>query len=68
MKFDVMIEQFKLKSWEYVRVQFIETREIAAVLQTASKDFNVGMHSDACEWIWFKLDLVIDTIVLNIFV
>ena len=29
-----------------------------------SKNFHVGMHSDVYKWIRFKLDLMIDTIVL----
>ena len=33
---------------------FNETREITAVLLTASKDFTVGMHLDIYELIWFN--------------
>ena len=43
-----------LTSWDYFWVRFIETREITAVYQTASKNFNIGMHSDVYEWIWFN--------------
>ena len=48
-------------SWDYFWVGFVETREITAVLQTASKDFAVGMHLDVYAWISFKLGKMIDT-------
>ena len=32
------------------------------------KNFNVGMHSDIYQWIWFKLGMMIDTIVLYILI
>ena len=32
------------------------------------KDLNVGMHLDVYEWIWFKLGMMIDTIVLYILI
>ena len=54
-------------SWDYFWVRFILTRGIIAVLLTASKkNFKVGMHLDICKsiWFWFKLGIMIDTIVL----
>ena len=51
-------------SWDCLWVRFIETREITAVLQTVSKNFNVGMLSDVFGWVWFKLGVMIDSIVL----
>ena len=44
-------------SWYYFWIRFIETREITAVLMTASKNFNIGMHFGIHESIWFKLPL-----------
>ena len=35
-----------------------------SVLQTASKNFSVGMHSDIYKLIWIKLGVMIDTTVL----
>ena len=64
MKFDVVMKQ----SWDYFWVRFIETWEIDAVLQTGSKYLNVGMHSDIYEWIWLKLDMMIDTTTLYILI
>ena len=32
--------------------------------QKQKKQLNIGMHLDACEWIWFKLGVMIDTSVL----
>ena len=55
-------------SGDFLGVRFIQTKEITAVLQTALKEnFNVGMLSNVCEWIWFKLGVMIDTIILYIF-
>ena len=73
MKFDVVMSQFKLnilrlllrKSYWKKRNTF-ERKEIPAALQTVSKNFNVGMHLDVYEWIWCKLGLMIDTIVVCI--
>ena len=31
------------------------------------KNFNVRMHSDVYKWIWFKLGLMIDAIVVGFF-
>ena len=36
-------------------MRLIVTREITAVLLTASKRCNIGMHSDIYEPVWFKL-------------
>ena len=35
---------------------------------TASKNFNIGMYSDMNESIWFKLDMMIDALVLYILI
>ena len=35
---------------------------------TASKYFNIGMHSDVYQLIWFKPGMMIDTTELNIFI
>ena len=47
-------------SWDYFWVRFVERREIAVVL-TASNNFNVGIHWNVYELIWFKLGMMIDT-------
>ena len=41
-----------MKEWKY-----------AAVLLTASTNFNVDMHVDVYESVWFKIGMMIDTIV-----
>ena len=41
---------------------------MTAVLQTGSKNFNIGMHLDVYEWIWFKLGMIISTILLYILI
>ena len=46
MQFDVVREQFKLNILRLLGVRFVETREKTTVLQTGSKNFNVGIHSD----------------------
>ena len=43
-------------------MRFNATREMTALLLTASKNFNVGMHSDVYEMICFKVGMVVDTI------
>ena len=55
-------------SWYYFWVRFIETWKITAVLHTASKNLNVGMHLYVNEWIWFKLGILIDAVVLYILI
>ena len=47
---------------------FLETREVSAVLQTASKNYNVGMHSDIYESAGFKLGVMIDVFLLYILI
>ena len=37
-------KSFSVGTWDYFWVRFIETREITAVLHTASKRFSVGMQ------------------------
>ena len=54
-------------SWDCFRVRFIETRKITCVKQTASINFHVGVHLNVYVCIWFKLGMMIDTIVLYIF-
>ena len=60
MKFDMVLEQFKLN------IPIV--RETTAVLLTALKNFNVGMHSDVYESIWLKLGMEIYTVQLNILI
>ena len=50
----------------YFWVRFIETREITTIWQ-CEKNFNVDMHLDVCESIWFKVGIMKDAIVLYIF-
>ena len=45
-------------------LEIIETREITAVLQTASTNFNVNVHSDVYKWL-LKLGTIIYTIALH---
>ena len=45
-------------SWYYFWVRSNKTREITAVLLTVSKGFNVDMHSDVFESIWFRLGII----------
>ena len=52
-------------SWYYFWIKVIETREITAVLLPTSTNLNIGMHLDVCKSIWFKLAMMIGTIVLN---
>ena len=53
----------------YLWVKFKKTREISAVLLIMSKKlFNVGMHLELYGWIWFKISMMIDTIVLYILI
>ena len=42
------------------------TREITAVILTASKNFNVGLHSHVNEPIWFRHCVMIGAIELDI--
>ena len=51
-------------SWYYFWVRFNEKRETAAVLLTASENWNVGIHSDIYELIWCRLGAIVDTIEL----
>ena len=50
--------------WDYFWWKCMGTKKIAAVLQTASKKFNIGMHSDVYKWTWFKLCMMVDALVL----
>ena len=43
-------------------IEIDETRVITAVLLTASKTINTGMHLNVYELIWFKVGMMIDTI------
>ena len=54
-------------AWENFWVGFVETREITAVLLTASQKFHFGMHSNVCKLFWFKLSMI-DTIVLYVLI
>ena len=52
-----------------LRSKIFKTREITAVLQAApKKSFNIGMHSGSYEWVWFKLGIMIDTVVLYLLI
>ena len=44
-------------------MRFIKPREITALVRTASKSFNVGMHSNIYGLICFKLGMMIHTTV-----
>ena len=68
MRFDMMLKQFKLNIPILFWVGFSETRQISAVLLTASINFNIGMLSDVCGLIWFKHGMMIDTIVVYILI
>ena len=56
------------KSWEYFWVRCVQTKEIIAVLLTASKNLNDGMHSEVYESVWSKLGMIIDTVALYILI
>ena len=43
-------------------MRFNKTREIIAVILTASKSLDVGMHSEVYEPIWFKFSRMIATL------
>ena len=50
MKFDAVMKQFKLNTLRVLLSKILfEKREITAVFQTASIDFNVGMQSNVYE-------------------
>ena len=51
-------------SWTiwYYWARFVEKREIAGVLLTASNKFKVGILSDVCELISIRLCIMIDTV------
>ena len=74
IKFDVVMKQFKLNIWGYFWLRFPETRGIPAAFcflfffVTASKTFIVGVHLDVYKLIWFKLGMMIDTIVLYVLI
>ena len=65
MKFDVVMKQFNLTFSDCFWVRFRETRRITAVLLTASKNFQAGMHLNMYESNWFKFGMI-DIIVLYI--
>ena len=46
-------------------MRFNETREITAVLLILPKHFNIDMPFDIYECIWFKLEMMIDTMKLH---
>ena len=69
MKFDVVLKQFKLNILRLlIWGRVLETREITAVLLTASKNFSIGMQSDVYESIWLKLGVMTHAIVLYILI
>ena len=61
MKFDMAMKQFKLSILRLLRARFIET----AVYRLHKKIY-VGMYSNMYEWIWFRVGMMIDAIVLKI--
>ena len=70
IKFDLVLKQFKLNIVILFlsEMYWIWNKKKSAVLFTGSKNFNVGMHSDVYELIWFKFSMIIDTIVLYILI
>ena len=42
-------------SWEFVWVSYVESRQVTAVLQTALKNLNAGLHLGIYELIWSNL-------------
>ena len=66
MNFDMVLKQFMLNILILFLSQISELREIIAVLLTAFKKFNVGMHLNVYESVWFKFYTMTDTITLYI--
>ena len=56
-----MLKQFKLKVLIFILREMFELREVTAVAPVMSKKFGHSMHSDVYKFIWFKLDMLIDT-------
>ena len=68
MKFDVVLTQFQVlkKSRSYFWMSVNVTKALDTGVQTASKNFNIGMHSDIYESIWLTLGNMIYTVELYI--
>ena len=66
MKTDMVLKQFRLNTLILFCSELYWNKEVTAVLLTASKNFNVGMHSDVSKSIWFNLGVIIDTIELYV--
>ena len=49
--------------WDYLWVKFFERRKTTAILQTASKTSNIGMHLDVYKQISFKHGMMIDAVI-----
>ena len=65
MKFTMVQKQLKLNILVLFLSQIWSNKRISVVLLTASKNFNTSLHSDVYESVWFKVDLVLDTIVVK---
>ena len=68
IKFDLVLKQFKLNIVILFLSEMYWNKKKTAVLFTGSKNFNVGMHSDVYELIWFRFSMITDTIVLYILI
>ena len=68
IKFDVVIEQFKVNMIQRLLLSEIYWNKGSNCCFTdcVQKIFNVSIDSDVCKWIWFKLGMMIDSIVLHI--
>ena len=66
MKFEMLLKQLSLASWYFFWLRFGGTKEMTAVLLAVSKDHKICMHLDVYKLIWFKHDMMIDTVELNI--
>ena len=61
MKLDMVMNQFKVNVLRLLLNEICQIKEITTVFLTASYNFNVGMHSDSYELIWFKLGVMVVT-------
>ena len=65
MKFDVVMKQFKLDILTLLLSKMFLNNCTNWCFIDCAKNFNVGMHSNVCEAILFKLVIITDIIVLN---
>ena len=73
MKSDLELKKIKLNIPTYFNSGILwykgnSCRFVIFVFFAVSENFNVGMHSDIYESIWFKLGMLIDTIELCILI